>query len=161
RIESVPGVDKVAYFHWFGGYYQDPKNNVFSYVTDPVRAFAVFPDWKVAPDQLDRMVHTRNGAIIGASLAKNQGCKIGMHVPLKTAIWSKQDGSNTYDFEIVGLFTSPETPTNERLFLINYDYFDEARSFGKGLVGWYAFSIHDPTKAAPISAAVDKLFRNS
>jgi putative ABC transport system permease protein len=161
RIESVAGVDKVAYFHWFGGYYQDAKNNVFSYVTDPTRAFAVFPDWKVPPDQLAHMARTRDGAIIGATLARQFGWKIGDRVPLKTAIWTRKDGSNTYNFEIVGIFTSPEQPTNERLFLLNYDYFDEARSFGNGQVGWYAFSIHDPSQAAQISAAVDKLFRNS
>jgi putative ABC transport system permease protein len=161
RIESVPGVDKVAYFHWFGAYYQDPKNNVFSYVVEPVRAFAVYPEWKVPADQLARMVRTRNGAIIGGALARQQGWKIGDHVPLKAPIWAKKDGSSTYDFEIVGIFTSPEQPTNEQLFLLNYDYFDEARSFGQGQVGWYAFTIHDPKEAASISAAVDKMFRNS
>jgi putative ABC transport system permease protein len=161
RIESVPGVGRVAYFHWFGGYYQDPKNNVFSYVTEPARAFEVFPDWKVPKDQLDRMVRTRDGAIIGGALAKKFGWKIGDRVPLKTSIWTKKDGSSTYDFEIVGIFTSPEQPTNEQLFILNYDYFDEARSFGNGQVGWYAFSIRDPTQAAAISAAIDKMFRNS
>jgi len=161
RIESVPGVDKVGYFHWFGAYYQDPKNNVFSYVVDPVRAFAVYPEWKVPADQLARMTRTRNGAIIGGTLARQHGWKIGDHVPLKAPIWAKKDGSTTYDFEIVGIFTSPEQPTNEMLFLLNYDYFDEARSFGQGQVGWYAFTIHDPAQAAQISAAVDKMFRNS
>ena len=161
RIESVPGVDKVGYFHWFGAYYQDPKNNVFSYVVDPVRAFAVYPEWKVPADQLARMTRTRNGAIIGGTLARQHGWKIGDHVPLKAPIWAKKDGSTTYDFEIVGIFTSPEQPTNEQLFLLNYDYFDESRSFGQGQVGWYAFTIHDPAQAASISAAVDKMFRNS
>jgi putative ABC transport system permease protein len=161
RIESVPGVDKVAYFHWFGAYYQDPKNNVFSYVVEPVRAFAVYPEWQVPADQLARMTRTRDGAIIGGALARQHGWKIGDHVPLKAPIWAKKDGSITYDFEIVGIFTSPEQPTNEMLFLLNYDYFDEARSFGQGQVGWYAFTIHDPAQAASISAAVDQMFRNS
>ncbi len=161
RIESVPGVSRVAYFHWFGGYYQDAKNNVFSYVTDPVRAFEVFPDWKVPKDQLEKMAHQRDAAIIGASLAKQYGWKIGDRVPLKTSIWAKKDGTSTYDFEIVGFFTSPSQPTNERLFLLNYDYFDEARSFGQGQVGWFVSSIDDPAKAAAVSGGIDKLFRNS
>ena len=37
QIETVPGVDKVAYFNWFGGYFQDPKNQVQSYTMDATR----------------------------------------------------------------------------------------------------------------------------
>src|SRR5262245_27165320 len=47
RIETVPGVDKVAFFNWFGGYYQDPKNQVQSYVMDVRRTFDVMQEWKV------------------------------------------------------------------------------------------------------------------
>ena len=161
QIESVPGVDKVAYFNWFGGYYQDPKNNVTSYPIDVRRTFEVFPDWIVPKEQLAAMERTRDGAIVGATLAKRYGWKIGDRVPLRTNIWTKKDGSSNYDFLIVGIFTSPETPTSENLFLLNYEYFDESRTFGKGMVGWYAMSIKDPTQSTAISAAIDKLFANS
>ncbi|HEU4625600.1 MAG TPA: ABC transporter permease [Steroidobacteraceae bacterium] len=158
RIETVPGVDKVAYFNWFGGYYQDPKNQVQSYVADPQRTFEVFKEWKVPKDQLEKMIHTRNGAIVGEATAKRFNWKIGDHVPLKTPIWTRKDGASSYDFEIVGIYTSP---TQNNIFLINYDFFDEARAFGQGKVAWIAFSIKDPTQSSQIAAAVDKMFRNS
>jgi len=158
QIETVPGVDKVAYFAWFGGYYQDPKNQVQSFAGDMRRVFEVFPEWKIPKDQLEKMIHTRNGAIIGEPLAKRFKWKIGDRVPLRTPIWTRKDGSASYDFDIVGIYTAP---TQNNVFLINYDFFDEARSFGQGKVGWIAYSIHDPTKSAQISAAVDKMFRNS
>jgi putative ABC transport system permease protein len=158
RIETVPGVDKVAFFNWFGGYYQDPKNQVQSYVMDVHRTFAVMNEWKIPQDQIEKMAHTRNGAIVGEQTARRYNWKIGDHVPLKTSIWTKKDGTSSYDFEIVGIYTSP---SQNNIFLINYDYFDEARSFGNGSIGWLAFSIKDPTKSAQVAAAVDKMFRNS
>jgi len=72
QIETVPGVDKVAYFAWFGGYYQDPKNQVQSFAGDMRRVFEVFPEWKIPKDQLEKMIHTRNGAIIGEPLATDR-----------------------------------------------------------------------------------------
>jgi putative ABC transport system permease protein len=158
RIEQVAGVDKVAYFNWFGGYFQDPKNQVQSFVTDPQRAFEVFKEWQIPKEQLDAMIHTRNGAIVGEVTAKRFGWKVGDHVPLKTPIWTRKDGAGSYDFDIVGIYKSP---TQNNIFLINYDFFDEARSFGNGQIGWIAFSIKDPTQSSEIAAAVDKLFRNS
>ncbi len=158
QIESVPGVDRVAYFNWFGGYYQDPKNQVQSYTMDARRTFEVFKDWKIPKEQLEKMIHTRNGAIVGRVTAQRFGWKVGDHVPLRTPIWTRKDGAASYDFDIVGIYDSP---TQNNIFLINYDYFDEARSFGQGRVGWYAFTIEDPTQSASVAAAVDKLFRNS
>lgn len=158
QIETVDGVDKVAYFNWFGGYYQDPKNQVQSYVMDVRRTFEVMGEWQLPKEQLEAMERTRNGAVIGEAVARRFGWKIGDHVPLKTPIWTKKDGSSSYDFEIVGIYKSP---TQNNIFLINYDYFDEARSFGQGNIGWIAFTIKDPTKSASIAAAVDKRFANS
>jgi putative ABC transport system permease protein len=158
QIESVPGVDKVAYFNWFGGYYQDPKQMVVSYPIDPERTFAVMPDWIVQPaDAVQKMTRQRDGAIIGAQLARRFGWKVGDRVPLKTSIWTKKDGSSSYDFEIVGTFTGPQ----ENLFLLNYEYFNEARSFGQNNVGWFALTIKDPTQAAKVSRDIDALFANS
>jgi putative ABC transport system permease protein len=161
QIESVPGVETVAYFNWFGGYYQDAKNAVIGYPIDVERTFKVFPDWQVPKDQYEAMRRTRDGAIVGGALAKRFNWKIGDRVPLRTSIWTKKDGTSSYDFEIVGIFHSPTQPSNEQLFLMNYDYFNESRSFGQNNVGWYSFTIKDPTQSAAISKQVDKLFENS
>jgi len=161
RIESVPGVTAVASNDWFGGYYRDPKNTIVSYPIDPVRYFKVFPDWQLPKDQLDAFARTPNGAVVGALLAKANGWKIGDHIPLKTSIWTKKDGTLNYDFELVGVYTVPAQPSNERIFLINYQYFNESRSFGQGMVGWYSFLIDDPKKASAIAKQIDAMFANS
>jgi putative ABC transport system permease protein len=45
--------------------------------------------------------------------------------------------------------------------LMHYDYFDEARQYGKGDLGWLIIRVKDPKQSAKVAAAVDALFANS
>jgi putative ABC transport system permease protein len=162
QIEAVPGVSAVAYSTWFGTYYQDPKNFVFSFPVDGERYFNLYPEFKLPPDQLDAMTHTRTGAVIGRQLAEKYGWKVGDKVPLHSQIWTrKDDRSSDWTFDVVGIYDDPEDTARANQFLFNHTYFDEGRSFGKGTVGWYIARISDPSQAAPVAAAIDKLFANS
>jgi putative ABC transport system permease protein len=162
QIETVPGVQRVAYASWFGSYYQDPKNFVFSYPVDPERFFPVFPEYRLPAEQLDALKHTRTGAVIGKQLADKYGWKIGDHVPLHSTIWTrKADGQSDWTFDIVGVFEDPEDRSREQQFFFNHEYFDEGRAFARGRVGWFIVQISDPAQAAAVGAAIDKLFANS
>lgn len=162
QIETVPGVSGVAHQSWFGAYYQDPKNFVFSYPVEPERFFAIVPEFKLPKDQLDALVRTRTGAIIGDELAKKYGWKIGDRIPLHSTIWTKSsDGSSDWDFDIVGIYTDPDDPTRANQLFFNYSYFDEGRAFGKGKVGWYVVQVKDPRQSAQVASQIDKLFANS
>jgi putative ABC transport system permease protein len=44
--------------------------------------------------------------------------------------------------------------------VMHYSYFDQARAFGTGTVGWYALRVA-PDKAGEVAQAVDKLFADS
>lgn len=162
QIESVPGVDGVSFASWFGAYFQDPKQFVFSFPVDPARHFDMFPELKLPADQLDAFKRNRAGAVIGAGLAQKYGWKIGDHVPLHSTIWTrKADGQSDWTFDIVGIYTDPADPSQENQFFFQHEYFDEARAFGRGKVGWYTVRIKDATQAAQVGAAIDKLFANS
>ncbi len=161
QLESVPGVTAVAYASWFGGYYQDPKNFMFTFPVEPERYFNLFPELKLPADQLQAFAHTRTGAVVGKDIADKWGWKIGDRVPLKSTIWVNRDGSSDWNFDIVGIFTDPDDRTNENLFLFNHTYFDEARTFGKGTIGWYTVRVADPKQSAAISKAIDERFANS
>ena len=161
QIEAIPGVANVSHASWFGAYYQDPKNFVFSFPVDPLREFAVFPELKIPKEQLDAFVHTRTGAVIGADLARKYGWKLGDRVPLHSTIWTKPDNTSDWTFDIVGIYENPSDRGQESAFFFNYDYFDEGRAFGKGKVGWYTVQVKDPRQSAEVAAAIDKLFANS
>ena len=160
QIESIPGVAGVAYQSWFGTYYQDPKNFVFSFPLDPERFFPLFPELLLPKDELASLVHTRTGAVIGRDLAKKYGWKIGDRVPLHSVIWTQaSDGSSDWQFDIVGIFDGPTNDASS--FFFNYSYFDEARAFSKGKVGWYIVKVKNPKEAMQVAAAIDKHFANS
>jgi putative ABC transport system permease protein len=162
QIEAVPGVETVAFASWFGGWYQRQENFVFSFPVDPQRFFSVFSEFQLPKAQLDALIKTRTGAVVGAGLAKKYGWKIGDHVPLHSTIWTKtSDGNSDWSFDIVGIYTDSADPSQENQFFFNHDYFDEARAFGKGTVGWYIVKVADPHRAAQIGAAIDKRFANS
>ena len=161
QIDAVPGVSAVAWFSWFGTYYQDPKNFVFSFPGDPARLFDMYPEYKVPKEQLEAFGRTRTGAVIGVDLATKYGWKIGDQVPLHSTIWTKPDGSSDWNFEIVGIYDVPSDPSQANQFFFNHTYFDEARSFGKGKVGWYVVRVKDPAQSAVVAEAIDKLFANS
>ena len=135
QLETVPGVDNVAFANWFGGYYQDAKNVIFTFAVNADRYFALYPEIVLPPEQLQAMINTRTGAIIGSDLVKKFGWKVGDKVPLKSQIWTHKDGSFDWDFDIVGIYDNPSNTSQNSSFLINYKYFDEGRAFGNGTIG--------------------------
>ena len=162
QIESIPGVAIVSHESWFGPYYQDPKNLIVAFPVEPNREFRAHPEIVVSKQQIDALRHTRTGAIVGAGLARKFGWKIGDHIPLHSTIWVKaQDSNSDWDFDIVGIYEEPSNRTREDAMFFNYKYFDEARSFSKGTVGWYVVQLQDPHQSAQIAATIDKLFANS
>jgi putative ABC transport system permease protein len=162
QIESLPGVAIVSHESWFGPYYQDPKNLIAAFPVEPEREFAAHPEVVIRKEQIAALEHTRAGAIVGAGLAKKYGWKLGDRIPLHSTIWVKaSDGNSDWDFDIVGIYEEPSNRTREDGLFFNYKYFDEARSFGKGTVGWYVVQLKDPRQSAQIAATIDKLFANS
>jgi len=161
QIQSVPGVSAVTWLSWFGTYYQDPKNFVFSFPIDAETLFDMYPEFTIDPAQLEALKHTRTGAVIGTEIAKKYGWKIGDHVTLHSTIWTKPDGTSDWPFDIVGIISYPTDPTQANQFYFNHAYFDEGRSFGKGTVGWYIVRVSDPKRSAEIAGEIDKRFANS
>jgi putative ABC transport system permease protein len=161
RIESVDGVANVGYYNFFGGYYQEPSQNVAVGAVDVDRLAAIFPEVDLPKDAVEAMRQTRNGALIGRDLAAQRGWKVGDRVPMRSSIWQRKDGAAEWPFEIVGVyeFADGKIPSNE--MWINYAYFDEARAAANGTVTLYFAHIAEPRRAAEISENIDRLFANS
>ena len=161
RIESVPGVRTVAFASWFGGSYQDRPAQFAVFPVDPARYLAAVPEMVLPSDQAETWQRTRDGAIVGQSLAERYGWQIGDRVTVVADIWPKSGGSNDWNFEIVGVYTSPDSAQSEGALLFQHEYFDEARQFARGTVGWFLVQVEDPDRADEVAKAVDALFANS
>jgi len=162
QIQTVPGVKVVTHSTWFGGYYQDPKNFVFANPVELDSYLEAVPEIVTDPDQVAAWKRSRTAALAGKVVMDKYGWKIGDRVSLHSTIWPQRDtGSMDWPMDIVGVYTVPEDPNNEQSVLFHYDYFDEARQFGNGSVGWYLLSVNDPNQAANVAQAIDARFANS
>lgn len=161
RIESVPGVKSVAHASWFGGSYQDRPAQFAVFPVDPARYLAAVPEIVLPADQAEAWQRTRDGAIVGRSLAERYSWQIGDRVTVVADIWPKTDGSNDWNFELVGIYTSPASEQSEGALLFQHEYFDEARQFARGTVGWFLVQVENPDRADEVARAVDALFANS
>jgi len=162
RIQATEGVKSAISFNWFGGYYQQERNPVFSYpVMNEAQLIDVYPELVVPPDQYSNWLQTRDGALIGRGLATTQKWKVGDVIPLRSSIWFKTDGSNTWNFKISGIFDVKETGDTSGMYF-HYDYFNEAGlQAGKDFVGWVALRVNDPNKLNDVAHKIDAMFVNS
>jgi putative ABC transport system permease protein len=163
QIEALPNVEKVAYYQTFVGYYQEPTNGVAVGAVDIDRMLSVYPEIVLPDDQREAMKRTRTGAVIGRDMAEQRGWKIGDRIPISSQVFRQKDGSYDWAFDVVGIYDFAEAyeDFNASEMWVNYDYFDEARGVGNGLVILYFVGVDDADLAAPISESVDALFANS
>ncbi|MBD8872831.1 ABC transporter permease [Rhodanobacter sp. DHB23] len=163
RIAAVPGVSAVASANWFGGIYQDARNQVISFAVSP-SYLDLYPELSLPADQRATWDKTRTGAVVGAALAKKYGWKIGDKIPLQSTIWlSRSSGSNTWTFDIVGIFHArdPHDVGREQMLMFHWKYFDENSAFGSGTVHWYVVKVADPARADAVAKAIDAVSANS
>lgn len=164
RIESVPGVVAVSHSQFFGGQYQDERAGFPQFVVNPQRLRLTYPEWIMPEDQWRAFVSNQDGAIVGRNLADRYGWKIGDIVPLNSFIWTRADGSRTWEWRIVGIFDGKDREWQDRtrLMYLNYAQFDEGRSpAARGLAGVFVAKVDDPLRTAEIAAAIDARFDNS
>lgn len=163
QIQQIPGVSLVTHAQWFGGVYQEPKNFFAQFAVEPESYLDMYPEFLIPAEQREAFIGTRTGAIAGKSLAARFGWKIGDRIPIEATIWPKADGSNTWEFELVGLFEGkdPAAKSQEGSLLFQWEYFDEARQFGRGTSGIYIVRVADADRSASIAAEIDRRFANS
>lgn len=161
RMERIPGVDLAVHQTWFGGVYQDPKNFFMQTPVVPEEFLDMHPEFILPPEQKKAWLATRTGAIVGRKTADRFHWKIGDKIPIQTSIWAQTDGTRTWEFDIVGIYSGRDKNTDTTPLFFRYDYFEEARAGAKGQVGWYTIRIKDPSQAAAIAKLVDQEFENS
>jgi putative ABC transport system permease protein len=160
-IRSVPGVAMATHYSWFGGIYQERKNFFPKYPVVPKEWFVAYPELRIDPAQLEAFANTRTGVVVPVEMATKYGWKVGDKIPIEADIWPRKDGTRLWEFDLVGEYQAPSGGFGQNAFLLNYDYFDEARQFGQGEVGSFVVRVSDPAKAAEVARSIDTVFENS
>jgi len=161
RIAATEGVASVTHASWFGGYYQDPRNQFPQFPVDPLSYLDMYPEFTMPVEQIEAFKRNRTGAVVGQDLATTYGWKIGDRIPIQATIWSRADGERTWEFDLEGIFSSDDPRSSTAVVLFQYDYFEEARAFGKGTVGWYILRVARGADPIQVANAIDLQFANS
>ena len=159
RLAATEGVSLVSHQTWFGGVYQDPANFFAQMVVEPEPFMKIYPEFLIPDDQVKAWLADRQGAIVGVDLAKRFGWKIGDRIPIIGTIWQPKEGQ-VWEYNIVGMYDG-EPGVDKTQFFFRYDYLDENRRGGQGLVGWYVVKIADASQAQQMGAKFDGMFANS
>lgn len=159
RVRGLDGVRVATSQDWFGGVYQDDRNQVVAIAVDAPSFLDVYPELKLAPDQRAAWLGDQRGAIIGSLLAKRYGWKLGDTIPMRSNIFTNADGSQAWPMIVRGIYESANGDLSTLYF--HHKYLDESRRIGRGDIGWIVLRIQNPDDAAKMAAKVDGLFANS
>lgn len=163
RIGQVDGVKRATYANWFGGAYQDPHNQIFSFAVAP-NYLDLYPEIEVAAGERKAFADTRTGILVGEMLMKRFGWKVGQKIPLQSTIFPNSDGSKNWSFDIVGVMRAKDKKSGgwyDQMLLLHWKYFDESTPYNRGEVGWYVSAVNDASQADRVAKGIDALSVNS
>ncbi|MDH7453965.1 FtsX-like permease family protein [Luteimonas composti] len=163
RIRQVDNIEAVTWANWFGGVYQNPRNQLFTFAVAP-NYLELYPEIEVEPAQLEKWKATRNGILVGQQMMTRFGWEVGQTVPLQSNIFPNSDGTLNWAFEIAGVLRARDGKNagfTEALILMHYAYFEEATPYVDDNVGWYVSRVSDVNRSDAAAKAIDALSQNS
>ena len=162
KARATQGVKSVVHLNWFGGVYKDGTMQIPVFPLNVEEFFNVYPEVKITPEEFAAWKADRQGIVIGKVLADRYGWKKGDRLPLKSSIFRKQDNSDTWEFNIIGIYTVENSAGwDNQSAMFHYDYYNESLLFGKGEIGWMTVKVDDPNQAEAVAKRIDAQFANS
>jgi putative ABC transport system permease protein len=162
RVAAIDGVAQVSHLNWFGGYYQEPRNFLIAFAVEPESHMKLRDsDFVYSPEARAAFIRERTGVLVGQRMLEKWGWKVGDHIPISSNIYSRKNGSHTWDFTIVGSFAGRTPQNDSNVMLMSYDYFDETRSFGKDQIGWLVLRTTSAAVNDRVMKTIDDMFANT
>lgn len=127
KIAALPGVRAVDYQTGFSGIYREPKNGVYVQAAPFPGYLVVNPERKLTAAARHAMLMDRQGAVVGAELARKMGWKVGDTIPLSNGP-AQTNGSTTWYFHLHGIFESDMPKETQQDFVAHYEYVNEGRA---------------------------------
>ena len=94
KMASVPGIEAICKWQWFGGRYERDKGGYFAqFGIDPDVFLESYPEISIAEGSYDDFAKRRTACVVGKSLAEQYDWKLGETVPMMGTIFTRTDGS--------------------------------------------------------------------
>lgn len=156
-VRAVPGVKDVAYFSWFGAKLAGKEDVFFgNMATEPESFLRVYDEIVVPEDQKKAWFENRQGALVGAALAKQLDLKVGDRVTLKGTIFP-----GDWPMTVEGIYTTSRKSIDQSSLWFHWKYLNESPVLTppmKDQVGWITSKISDASQAASITKQIDTRF---
>lgn len=161
KIAALEGVDHVTYASWFGGFFQNEKNQLAMTAVNHENYFELFDEFLIIEKQLKQWKDMRTGLIIGQKVADKFGWKVGDKIPLSSSIWMNKEGRFSWEFIVSGIYQVTDNSADESHVFFQHVYFDEARAYAGYMVSWLSTKISKNADVGVVSKSIDTLFANS
>lgn len=162
RMLALDGVADVTHATWLGGYYKEPRNVVPSFPADLESYLRIYPELEIPDEQREALLADRTGFAAGYVIAERYGWQIGDRVPIRSEIWRRADGSDTWEMTLRAIYRPKDDMGDPNAVMFHNEFFNETLPDGaKDLVGWYIVQVENPDEAATVANDIDALFANS
>ena len=161
KIAALTDIEQVSYASWFGGFFQNEKNQIAVMAVEHNSYFELFDEYQIPEQQLTQWKKTRTGIIVGQALAKQYGWQVGDNVPLSSSIWMNRSGSFSWEFVVSGIYQSSKQAGDNKKIFFQHAYFDKGRAYARNSVSWLSTKIVPKADVEQVIGAIDKLFAHS
>jgi len=162
KTRAVEGVGPVVHLNWFGGVYKEGTMQIPVFAMNAEEFFNVYPEVKITPAELAAWKADRQGIVVGTVLAERYHWKKGDRLPIKSSIFRKANGSDTWEFNIVAIYSVENSAGwDNQSAMFHYDYYNESLQFGRNEIGWMTIKVKDPDQSEAVAKRIDALFANS
>ena len=153
KIRQTPGVVEASAYQWVGGIYKDPANFFAQFAVDADRFFTVYSDiHTLEPDQKEAFQKEKTAALVGVTLAKRYGWKLGDRVTLQGTIFSAN-----IDLVIRGFIHGAGS---DSMMLLRHDYLNELwNNYDNS--GVFAVRVRSAEEIPAVIDSIDGTFSNS
>ena len=162
QIAAAPGVADVTHANWFGGIYQDPRNDFAKFAVDGESWLRVYPEFIVPAEQQRAWLADRTGAVVGRDTARRFGWKVGDRVPVQGTIYRRPD-DRPWEFTIDAIYDAPDG-TDRTQFFFHQAFLSETLApgaYGRDEVTYYVIKVADPRQSVEVATRLDALFAGS
>jgi putative ABC transport system permease protein len=163
KITTVPGVDWVVRFQWFGGIYQDPSNFFAQFGVDAEKWVKSYPEVEFTQGSLADWQRARTNCVIGEDLAARFHWKVGDHVPLIGTIFPRTDGA-TWDFTVAAVYRSKSINVDQSTLFFHFDYLREGLEQhavqGPQGVGVFLTQLRGDASPDAVIAGIEQAYEN-
>ena len=157
-VRAVPGVTKATFANWFGGKDpNDPSNFFATLAVDSESFLEVYDEAVITPEERQRWLEDRQGAIIGDVLARRLGVSVGDRVMIAGTIYP-----GDWEFRVSGIYRATRKSVDRSQFIFHWDYMNESipEYLGRDRIGWIISRVDDPSQSAEVARRIDRVFEN-